>query len=449
MSKFTFTKAQINQLKNNEYVESVSSKGITYSLEFKYLAVEDYLAGMSAKEVFSKYGFDDNIIGDKRASSALARWKRQYHEDGLFGLKDAREHNQGRPTNRELTDEDKMKCYEAKIKYLEAEVELLKKFDAIERTVLKNSKQKVIIYQLIETTISQNNMKCKVKYLCDLAQVSRSGYYSYLKAKSNRDAKELKDQELLKYVQKAMKYKGYKKGSRQLTMRINRLYKAENIEKQINRKCVQRIMRKYGIVCPIRKANPYRKMAKATKEHCVVENIVNREFKPGKSGKVLLTDVTYLHYNGHKKTAYLSTIKDSQTNEILAYKVSKSLAIDFVLNTVKDLKKAKYLDKEPIIHSDQGGHYTSPKFQKQARKLNLKLSMSRRGNCWDNAPQESFYGHMKQEINSSIDIESICTFTELEREIKLYMAYYNNDRPQWNLKKLTPVEYRNQLISSN
>ncbi len=95
-----------------------------------------------------------------------------------------------------------------------------------------------------------------------------------------------------------------------------------------------------------------------------------------------------------------------------------------------------------FIHSDQGVHYTSPTFQKQVRKLGIGQSMSRRGNCWDNAPQESFFGHFKDEAY----IKSCNTLEELKREIKNYMTYYNNFRYQWNLKKRTPVQYRNHLL---
>jgi len=91
-------------------------------------------------------------------------------------------------------------------------------------------------------------------------------------------------------------------------------------------------MKKYGIVCPIRKANPYRRMMKATKEHRVVPNRLNRLFKQGVPGKVLLTDITYLHY-GKGKKAYLSTILDSSTNEILAYNVSDRMATKVVFHS--------------------------------------------------------------------------------------------------------------------
>ena len=104
----------------------------------------------------------------------------------------------------------------------------------------------------------------------------------------------------------------------------------------MNRKKIQRIMRKYNITCPIRKANPYKRIAKATKEHRVAPNRLNREFKQNIPGKVMLTDITYMPY-GNNKMAYLSTIKDSSTNEILAYNLSNNLAIDIVTETINKL----------------------------------------------------------------------------------------------------------------
>ena len=202
-------------------------------------------------------------------------------------------------------------------------------------------------------------------------------------------------------------------------------------------------MRKWGIICPIRKANPYRRIMKATREHTVVPNLLNREFKQEISGKVLLTDITYLPY-GVSHMAYLSTIKDAATNEILAYNLSNRLTLDIATDTIENLMRhtKNLLQSDAYIHSDQGSHYTSPTFQKLLKKHKLGQSMSRRGNCWDNAPQESFFGHMKDEI----DYKSCDTFENLHSMIDSYMDYYNNYRYQWGLKKLTPVQYRNQLF---
>lgn len=211
-----------------------------------------------------------------------------------------------------------------------------------------------------------------------------------------------------------------------------------------NLKRIRRIMKKYNILCPYRKANPYRRMMKATKEHSVLPNLLNREFKQDIPRKVLLTDITYLFFKNGQK-AYLSTILDASTNEVLAYNLSKSLKIDIVTNTIDNLISAKYkLHKDVFIHSDQGVHYTSPIFQNKVKQNNMGQSMSRRGNCWDNAPQESFFGHLKDEAY----INKCETYEELLAEIDDYINYYNNYRSQWNLKKMTPVQYRNHLLKS-
>ncbi|MFB9331169.1 IS3 family transposase, partial [Paenibacillus aurantiacus] len=186
--------------------------------------------------------------------------------------------------------------------------------------------------------------------------------------------------------------------------------------------------------------NPYRRMAKATQEHRTLENTLQREFKKGIPGLALLTDITYLPY-GSSQTAYLSTILDASTGEILAQNLSTSLHLHLATDTVEILMKQRRLKlhQEAFIHSDQGGHYTSPTYQKLLKDKGLGQSMSRRGNCWDNAPQESFYGHMKDHVKS----RNCKTFTELEREVNRYINYYNHYRYQWGLKKMTPVQYRN------
>lgn len=279
-----------------------------------------------------------------------------------------------------------------------------------------------------------------ISYLCKVAGVSRSGFYRYFLSKNEKLRKSKEEEDILakENVLKAFNYKGRKKGARQIKMVLK-----DKFNIVYNLKRIRRIMKKYEIVCPFRKANPYRRMMKATKEHTVVPNLVNREFKQGIPGKILLTDITYLNYKNGKR-AYLSTIKDSSTNEILAHYVSDSLRLEIVLNTLEKLKLngSLKLNSDAILHSDQGVHYTSPKFQKKVKKLGLKQSMSRRGNCWDNALQESFFGHFKDEVT----LNKCSSLDEVINEIDDYMNYYNNDRYQWNLNKMTPVQYRNHLV---
>jgi len=127
-------------------------------------------------------------------------------------------------------------------------------------------------------------------------------------------------------------------------------------------------MRKYNIVCPHRKPNKHKQIAKATKENSTLSNTLNRKFKQNIPRKVLLTDISYL-----------------------SYEVSSNLKLELVTNTIKKLYRKKIkLAKNCFIHSDQGVHYTSPRFQNLLKQKGIKQSMSRRGNCWDNAPMESF-----------------------------------------------------------
>ena len=273
-----------------------------------------------------------------------------------------------------------------------------------------------------------------VSHLCQIVKVSRSGYYNYFSSKSQdyRSVRDKEDELIRDNIMKAYNFKRRKKGARQIKMTLECQFGIV-----YNLKRIRRVMKKYDIVCPIRKANPYRRMMNATQEHTVLPNILERNFKQEIPGKVLLTDITYLFY-GNGKKAYLSTIKDASTNEILAYNLSDSLKLDIVLDTLHKLKKNRNvkLTKDAFIHSDQGVHYTSPAFQKLVKKYKFGQSISRRGNCWDNAPQESFFGHFKDEAY----IKPCKTLEELKKEIKQYMIYYNNYRYQWNLEKMTPVQ---------
>jgi putative transposase len=440
MSKVVFNKEDITKLKNNKNVLKVSERAITYKYEFKILFINEYIAGKLPRQIFAENGFDINVIGLKRIVQSAYRWNVAYKKDGIIGLEDTRKTESGRPRSTELTKEEIIERQEAKIKLLEAQVELLKKLDGKERKVIqKNNKIKCSdVFETIKEVIEKYSFKNVTGYLCELAGVSRSGYYNYLTSEDIRIGREQRDLVYRDLILKVFNRRGYKKGSRSIKMTLENEF---NIVYSLKR--IRRIMNKYDIVCPHRKANPYKRIAKATKEHCVVKNILNREFKQATPGKVLLTDITYLPY-GNGKMAYLSTIKDSSTNEILSYKVSERITLDIALDTITRLAKTNRvpLTKDAFIHSDQGSHYTSPIFQKLLIKYKLAQSMSRRGNCWDNAPQESFFGHMKDEI----DLKSCTTLENIKKMIANYIKYYNNYRYQWDLKRMTPVQYRNHLL---
>lgn len=284
-------------------------------------------------------------------------------------------------------------------------------------------------------TLRDNN-ELDISWLCQNAGVSRSGYYNWLDSAYKRSEKDVQDKADFDLVLQAYRFRGYDKGRRGIYMRLL------NMGVRMNHKKISRLMKKFNLQCPIRKANPYRRMAKALKTSNVADNLVNRKFREHGPRKILLTDITYMLYgNGCK--AYLSTILDAFTKQVLSYVLSESLEVDFVLETVNILIRTHgiSLSSETLIHSDQGCHYTSIKFQELIKNEELRQSMSRRGNCWDNAPQESFFGHMKDEIH----IERCDTFTKLKFEVDDYMDYYNNDRYQWDLAKLSPNQYEKYI----
>ena len=138
---------------------------------------------------------------------------------------------------------------------------------------------------------------------------------------------------------------------------------------------------------------------------------------------------------------YLSTIIDAFTKQLLAWVLSESLEVDFVLETVELLVKnhGDELSPDTLLHSDQGVHYTSVKYVELLKNKELRQSMSRRANCWDNAPQESFFGHMKDEIGDRI--KKATSFSQIRKVITDWTDYYNKDRYVWELARLSPDEY--------
>ena len=271
--------------------------------------------------------------------------------------------------------------------------------------------------------------------LCSIANVSRSGYYRWLKQADEVD-RDNDDYLLIKEV--------FDKGKKKYGWRTVQMHLKEDLDIIMNHKKIIRIKNKYGLITKIRKVNPYKAIMKKTKEHRTFENILNREFEQDNPFKVFCTDITYVPYNN--RMAYLSVVKDIASKEVVSWNLSNHLTMDLVLDTVKNMKDNINISslEDILIHSDQGFHYTNPEYISGIKKLNMIQSMSRKGNCIDNAPIESFFGHFKDDV----DYKVCKTFEELKNIIDEYMEYYNNKRYQWDLKKMTPVQYRDHLIEN-
>ncbi len=224
-----------------------------------------------------------------------------------------------------------------------------------------------------------------------------------------------------------------KYGHRKMKMALERLKLPVSINK------VKRIKKQYSLITKIRRKNKFRMLSKISEEHSVVDNLVKRNFNIKTPDTIYSTDITRIEY-GAGNIAYLSAVKDLGTKEILLHTVSSQITMEIARKGLKDLLIKLPLGKRRklILHSDQGTHYTHHEFRNLLKEVEVNQSMSRKGNCIDNAPIESFFGHFKDEI----DLSACRNVNELAKETAEYINYYNNQRPQWGLEKRTPAECR-------
>ncbi|MDM5185969.1 IS3 family transposase [Bacillus sp. DX4.1] len=287
-------------------------------------------------------------------------------------------------------------------------------------------RDKSIEYEIIHTL----KHSFPIVFLCEIAGVSRSGYYKWEKRRTNPSEKMKEDQFIMSKIVEC-----------ELDPDINGSFGYPRVctwlkkycGLQINHKRVYRLMKKMGIQAKIRKKK-WRHFG--LKEQCVVsKNRLNREFSASKPNEKWVTDITYLTFNG--KRMYLSVIMDLYNNEIVAYQVSESNNLKLVIDTVnKALRKRNV--HGTVLHSDQGYQYTSKKYNLLLKKYKMNVSMSRKGNCYDNACVESFFSHFKTECfyrNEFHEKEQVF------KAIRRYMRYYNNKRFQKKLNNLSPAEF--------
>ncbi len=206
-------------------------------------------------------------------------------------------------------------------------------------------------------------------------------------------------------------------------------------KRAINHKRVRRIKRDYGLVTRIRRKNKYRAVMMEGHEHSAAANVVQRNFL---DPNLILVDITEMKIMNGQKT-YVFAMKNALTREIVGLNVSSKPSVSFVTDTMKSFlgsTKTKY-----TVHSDQGMHFTCGEYRSLLQQWKATQSMSRKGNCLDNAPIESFFGHLKDEL----DYKRCRNIDELRSELKSYVQYYNYERPQWSLERKTPAEARVQL----
>lgn len=286
-----------------------------------------------------------------------------------------------------------------------------------------------ILFKIIE----ELSVAYPVQLLCEFAGVSRSGYYKWLKRKNVKTPKQQEDEFIKGLIIECHNEVNGIYGYYRVKIWILRKYGIK-----VNHKRVYRLMKELGIRAKIRRK---RGNYKRGKENIVVSNILNREFNASAQNQKWVTDITYLMFN--QKRLYLSAIKDLYNNEIVAYKISDTNDLKLVVNTIKEAKKKQDV-RGVTLHSDQGFQYTSHQYHKLIKKFKITPSMSRKGNCLDNASMENFFGHLKSEV---MYLHPFKTKEEVIEAINRYIYFYNHERFQKKLSNLSPVEYRNSKVA--
>ena len=202
----------------------------------------------------------------------------------------------------------------------------------------------------------------------------------------------------------------------------------------INGKTVRRLMSEAGIKCQVRM-----KKYKSYKGEIgkIAPNLLERDFKADAPHKKMVTDVTEFHLFGVK--IYLSPVLDLYNSELIYYTVYKHPVMDMVLEMIKGTVAVIGNNTHAILHSDQGFHYQHKDYQKLLRDNNIIQSMSRKGNCLDNAVMENFFGQLKSELLYLQEFDSVEHFL---KELDEYLRYYNVDRIKEKLNGMSPVQYR-------
>jgi transposase InsO family protein len=268
----------------------------------------------------------------------------------------------------------------------------------------------------------------KISLLIEVSGLPRSTYYYYAKRRIRSDKySEMKEQITSIYAENRGRF-----GYRRITLELhNRGY-------GINHKTVQRLMKELGLVCKVR-VKKYQSYKGEVGE--VAPNLLERNFEADKPNQKWVTDVTEFSLFGQK--LYLSPILDLCSRDLVAYTISDRPVLSLVTNMLNQAFGKLPNGTGLILHSDQGWQYQHKQYQRMLHAKGIHQSMSRRGNCLDNAVMESFFALLKSELLYLQDFDSLDHF---RKELSDYLDYYNNRRIKANLKGLPPALHRQQAL---
>ena len=274
--------------------------------------------------------------------------------------------------------------------------------------------------------IYKNKDKYPIRSMCDFFGVSKSGYYDFIKRMDKPDRDEALARDIAECQQLCRKTYGYR--------RVH-IWLEKVKQRQCNPKTVLRVMRKYGLLAEIRRRRKYRHMGKQIH---VYANHLNRDFRADRPNQKWVTDISYIHTG--QGVLYLSIIRDLFDNSIVAHRTGTEQSVNLVLDTIKDAK-TKTAATEVQLHSDQGAQYTSQGYFCLTKEYGFTPSMSRRGNCLDNAMAENFFSILKAEC---INRQKINSFDEAANLVDEFIWFYNHQRIQLKTK-LAPFDLRCQF----
>ena len=264
--------------------------------------------------------------------------------------------------------------------------------------------------------------------LLEVARLPRSTFYYHSKQQCKEDKYAQAKAEIAAIYHENKGRYGYRRITDEL----------HNRKMYLNHKTVQRLMKEMGLICRVR-MKKYRsyKGEKGT----TADNILDREFRAEKPNQKWVTDVTEFRLFGQK--LYLSPILDLYSGDIVTYTLSDSPNLLMVTNMLEQAFELIPDDTKLLLQSDQGWHYRHKQYVQMLIDKDIRQSMSYKGNCYDNAVMENFFGHLKSELLYIQEFESMEHF---KQELIEYIDYYNNKRIKARLKGLPPALHRQQAL---
>ncbi|HHQ6559491.1 TPA: IS3 family transposase [Serratia fonticola] len=391
-----------------------------YTPDFRLSVVEFALSNpLSSATVAAKF--------DIPCYLTVERWIKLYRENGAEALnlnKRSRQMRQHPKTPHADKSPDELTPEEMReeIEFLRAQNAYIKKLRALmqQKEAPDSSKRAKIISAL--------RLEHRLDVLLWAGKLPRSTYYYCCKSHQAPDKYgEIKQQIMAVFNEHKGRY-----GYRRVTSALRKM------GAMLNHKTVQKLMVELQLKSPVR-----RKKYRSYKGHVgkVAPNTLQRDFTAQGPNQKWVTDITEFRVADEK--LYLSPVLDLYNGEIIAYEMSRKPVFSLVKTMLNKALSTLKMEEKPLLHSDQGWHYQMAAYQHQLQENGIEQSMSRKGNCLDNAVMENFFGHLKAELYYLQRFESV---EQLSEEIETYIDYYNNRRIKQKLKGLSPVEYRTQAL---